>query len=92
MPCSCRRRQRLDRGGKGSRRSARLGRDILRARDVAGHIFGALSGIDEDSAAVGQYAPHVLGADFLGFLVRFGERRLMDAGTLSEGHIAGRDG
>ena len=39
-----------------------------------------------------QYAPHVLGADFLGFLVRFGERRLMDAGTLSEGHIAGRDG
>jgi hypothetical protein len=46
---------------------------------VARHEFGALAGIDQDGAAVSQYAPHLFGADFWGFLVRLSKRCLIDA-------------
>ena len=68
----------LDRGDISRRRRVGRRRNVLGARDVAGHVFGALAGIEHDGAAVGEDAPHLLGADFLGLLVGLAERRLMD--------------
>jgi hypothetical protein len=48
----------------------------LCAWNVPGHEFGMLARIDHNGAAVSQYAPHLLGADFRRFLIWFGERRL----------------
>jgi hypothetical protein len=45
---------------------------------MAGLEFGRLAGVDHDGAGVDKNAPHVLGADLAGLLVRLGQRRLID--------------
>jgi hypothetical protein len=64
-----------------------LGVNVPRTRNVAGHIFRAFPGIQDDRDAVGQDAPDLLSANFLRFFVDLGERSAINAAHLCIRHM-----